>query len=251
VSDQLNGTAVQAVIALTREASKVQEITKGGYNFTDRALVRVNVDPQLPWALHFYTLGAFAAYLVAERLESDVDTPFVHVVSPTEVQAVSPLMGADRHLRRVTAEARCAPAMHNFCFNEEFSLEQLAIALQTGFVPGGDVDELRQFCAGVRATSETGVADDGISQTVNARSGIAAVLTTKVRNPWVLAPYRTFAEVEQPASPFVLRFSGSDGDGLPQAALYTTVDGQWQVEAVRNVTAKLRELLGPEWQVLG
>lgn len=244
----LDGNAIREVTALAQAAQMYREQI-GDYEFSLHPLVRVNTDPSLPPALEFYTLAAFASYLVAEAEE---ERPLVHVVSPTAVQAVGRLSGQDASQRRRTAVALCkTTGLRGFSFEDYYSLDGLAIALQTCFAPGvGQVESLRQFCAAVRATSSIGVDDDGVSQTVAAKRGIAAVQETGVKNPWLLAPWRTFPEVAQPLSPFVLRFTKAEGE-LPEAGLFETGDARWQVEAVQNVAGFLRNQLGPDWTVLG
>lgn len=242
----LSATAVEQIAALAQKAQAPQTTEVGEYTFTARDLKRVNIDPARPETLEFYTLDGFAAYLKAEN-EADL---VVHVVSPTRVDAVSKLLGEDKHLRRNIARAVCKNAvLHGFSFNNPVSLELLAIALQTCFEPGrGKIDELRAFCASVRSTQEIGTDDDGVSQQIAAKSGIVAVQPTRVNNPWSLAPWRTFAEIAQPESPFILRFIKAEE---ARAGLFETGDARWQVEAVKSIAAKLRELLGTAWTVLG
>lgn len=243
----VTATAVKEIAELAQRAAAVQTQVEGEYTFTDRPLHRLDQDPESPPLLEFYTLAGFAAYLQAE---TGGERPLVHVVSPVRVDAVSKLLGQDRHLRRRPASAVCkSAAMHGFAFNQFTSLDGLAIALQTCFEQArGTVDELRRFCASVRSSRTLGIADDGVSQTVEAKRGIAAVQTTPVSNPWLLAPWRTFAEVPQPISPFVLRFREDDD---PEAGLYETGDARWQVEAVQSIATFLRNVLGPDWTVLG
>lgn len=248
----LEADAVREIAALARASIAPQTVQIGEYTYAVGNTQRLNEDPQAPKTLEFYTLAAFADYLKAE----DEDTrPLVHVVSPTLVEAVSKLYGGDEHLRRVPARAVCKSAvLSGFSFNSPTPLEALNIALQTCFAPDrGQIAGLRRFCASVRSTQEVGTDDDGVSQSVAAKSGIAAILPTKVNNPWLLAPFRTFSEVEQPLAPFVLRFRESDG--APVAGLYETGDARWQVEAVKAIAQYLRNELpsteGDEWTVLG
>lgn len=243
----VTATAVEAIADLARRGAEPRTTKVGDYTFSKGALERVDTDPTDPVPLEFFTLGGFADYLKAE---GEAEKPLVHVVSPTQVDAVSRLIGQDKNRRRVPARAICRTAkLAGFQFNAFLPLEALHIALQTCFAPSkGQVDELRRFCAAVRSTQETGVDDDGVSQTVAAKSGIAAVLTTKVNNPWPLAPWRTFAELDQPISPFVLRFKEA---GDPQVGLFETGDAIWQVIAVKAIAGYLREALGTDWTVLG
>jgi hypothetical protein len=244
----LDGAAIEAVASLTRQADDPKIITVGDYEFSTghSALVRVDTDRKLPGTREFYTLSGFAGFLVAEKLAA-----VVHVMAPTMVEAISSLHGVDKHLRATYARAVCKTATTlGFRFNEIMALERLNIALQTCFEPGiGDIDDLRHFCASVRSSEEIGVADDGVSQTVQAKSGIAAVQTTGVRNPWELAPWRTFSEVSQPQAPFVLRFE-RDGDG-PTAGLFETGDQRWQVEAIKSIATFLTGQTGLTVQVVG
>lgn len=241
----VTGNAVREIATLAERAALVQVQRFGDYEFTDRPVQRVDVDPKGPEPREFYTLAAFATYLKAEG-ESDL---LVHVMTPERVDAVSKLYGRDRNLRRIPARAVYRGQLQGFSFGTPVTMDALSIALQTCFEPkAGQVEALRQFCASVRSTNEVGVDDDGVSQVVAAKSGIAAVKTTPVNNPWLLAPWRTFAEVEQPTSPFILRFKQADE---PQGGLYETGDGSWRVEAVKRIAAFLRAQLGTGWTVLG
>lgn len=71
-------------------------------------------------------------------------------------------------------------------------------------------------------------------------------ITTKdnvlVPNPVNLIPYRTFLEVEQPASDFVFRVSEGRG-GAPVFKLVAADGGVWKSQAVANVKAYLTEAL--------
>jgi hypothetical protein len=248
----VTGTAVAEIAALASEASKVQLVDVPNAKYADRELFRIDADPKLPTALEFFTLAGLVDYLDAEYGEAEPeDRPLVHVVSPVRVNVVSRLLGEHKHLRRHVAAAVCHSAtLEGFQFNQFVPLDTMAIALQTCFeAEVGDVEELRRFCASVRTTASIQLADDGVSQAVEAKSGIAAVQTTGVKNPWQLAPWRTFAEVAQPLSPFVLRFK--EGEGKPIAGLFKTGDANWQVEAVKAIADKLREDVGDGWEVLG
>lgn len=244
----LTGTAVAEVAALAREGAVPHRETVAGMQFTNRPLTRIKADPELPKAVDFATLTGFAGFLK----ETYAGSLTVHVVSPIEVRALGPLVGEDSNLRAIPATATCrSSGMQGYTIGAWFELELLNIALQTCFAPArGQIEALRKFCAAVRSTRSIGVADDGVSQTVEAKRGIAAVQMTDVGNPWSLAPWRTFAEIVQPESSFILRFQEDQGDGM-QAALFATGDLSWYVTAVENIATYLRAQLGPEWTVLG
>jgi hypothetical protein len=67
-----------------------------------------------------------------------------------------------------------------------------------------------KIVAGVRVESSTDIIDDGVTQHVNARAGVARVQQVELPNPCKLYPYSTFHEIEQPERQFVFRMSQSE-----------------------------------------
>lgn len=76
--------------------------------------------------------------------------------------------------------------------------------------------------------------DNGVTQEVSVRRGVALKEQQTVQPIVHLQPYRTFLEVKQPASDFLLRI---DKDGHP--ALYEADGGAWKLEAKRNIAGYL------------
>lgn len=69
-------------------------------------------------------------------------------------------------------------------------------------------------------------------KTVEARQGIALKERVEVRPRVVLQPFRTFLEVDQPESEFLLRVDAEKGVGLFEAD-----GGVWKLEAKKNIAA--------------
>ena len=82
------------------------------------------------------------------------------------------------------------------------------------------------------------VADNGISQTVTVEKGAAVKSKDAVEvNPFVrLAAYRTYTEVEQPETMYLLRVKQGN-----RIALYEADGGRWKLEAQKRVAGYLRE----------
>ena len=74
--------------------------------------------------------------------------------------------------------------------------------------------------------------DNGVTQTVEARQGIALKERVEIRPRVVLQPFRTFLEVDQPESEFLLRVDAEKGIGLFEAD-----GGVWKLEAKKNIAA--------------
>ena len=70
----------------------------------------------------------------------------------------------------------------------------------------------------------------------NVNRSISSKTDAIVPNPVILAPYRTFLEVEQPESSFIFRMRDSDRGGV-SCALFEADGGAWRNEAMSDVAA--------------
>jgi hypothetical protein len=90
----------------------------------------------------------------------------------------------------------------------------------------------------VKEENVRSIGDDGVSQSVTAKTGVATVEDVKVPNPVLLSPYRTFVEVTQPESAFVFRMKNG-----PVAALFEADGGAWRNAAIDAVADYLADEL--------
>ena len=83
-----------------------------------------------------------------------------------------------------------------------------------------------------RITDEKSVSskDNGVTQVVEARQGVALNAMVEIRPRVLLRPFRSFLEVEQPESEFLLRVDADKGIGFFEAD-----GGVWKLEAKRNI----------------
>ncbi|MEG1578418.1 MAG: hypothetical protein RR336_06610 [Oscillospiraceae bacterium] len=115
------------------------------------------------------------------------------------------------------------------------------IQLRSKFSPGEDVDYLLDLLS--RISKENGVttSDNGVSQSVEARQGVSLKALVQVKPRVILRPFRTFLEVEQPASEFLLRL-----DDVGNVGLFEADGGMWALDAKRHVAAFFEEKLADE-----
>lgn len=121
-------------------------------------------------------------------------------------------------------------AGNKFPFGQFMDAEKFNILLQTCFMETDDLKVIQQVVGNLRDEAVQNYGDDGVSQSVTIRTGIAAVGQVRVPSPAKLRPYRTFLEVEQPASLFILRMR-EDG----QCALFEADRGLWRETARQNI----------------
>ena len=174
---------------------------------------------------------------MVEYLKSKFDTNdalMVHVVSPTRVVAFNSLNSNMNRDRFVEATAM----IPDFSFDRWYDTEQFNIKLQSCFVAGDDKDIILKVVGNIKESQVRTTGDDGVSQMVTAKVGVASVSDVVVPNPVSLRPFRTFVEVKQPESEFVFRMK----DG-PSCALFEADGGAWKLMAMQNIKIYLEEAL--------
>lgn len=83
--------------------------------------------------------------------------------------------------------------------------------------------------------------DDGVSQQVVVKSGVSIEENKRTKSEYSLKPFRTFSEVSQPMSTFILRLRKG-----AEAALYIADGGAWELTAIHNIRDYLKEALSDE-----
>ncbi|MBY9077168.1 hypothetical protein KIH86_09355 [Paenibacillus sp. HN-1] len=185
-----------------------------------------------PAPLTVRSLSGLVDYL---KSEFDRQAPLlVHVVSPTQVSVSSSYNNDFARKRIIEAEA----LLPEYRYGAFYETEDFIIKLQSGFTPTEDRSKLLKVVGNIKEENVRQLGDDGVSQAVTAKTGVATVEDVKVPNPVLLAPYRTFIEVEQPASPFVFRMKTG-----PLAALFEADGGAWRITAIGAVASYLSEEL--------
>ena len=169
----------------------------------------------------------------------------VRIANHKRVEILSPLVGVEnkRHL-----VAFCDAKTPTIKLNSYMPAEDMSIQLQTCFEndeqPGEDKsnrDKVLSVVGSLVSDQNMQTADDGFSQRVTVKQGIATNGVAVVKNPVYLTPFRTFHEVEQPESAFVLRFKEG-----PMAALFEADGGYWMLQAVNNIRKWLTDMLADQ-----
>lgn len=130
----------------------------------------------------------------------------------------------------------------DFVFGQPYDLEQFIVAVQSQFVQDEVTASILKLVGNVKDETVSNWTDDGVTQAVTAKTGIALVERVKVPNPVVLRPFRTFLEVEQPPSLFVLRMKQSQGSA-PTCSLHQADGGLWRLTAIASIRDFLKSKL--------
>ena len=197
-----------------------------GNTYSDKPLNRISYVPYAK-TIGMKTLTSLVEYIKA-NIDSMSEKMIVHVISPTEVHLYSSL-DADRkreYLVEVNAE------LPDFRFGSFIDHENFVIALQSKFVPNEDRDLVLKFAGTVEDGTVAEYGDDGVTQKATSKTGVASKADAVVPNPVNLIPYRTFLEVQQPASDFIFRMKSSCG---VQCAIFEADGGAWKNEAMSRI----------------
>lgn len=191
--------------------------------------------------LEFSSLKGLVAYLDSSHDEASISGSLALMVDgPEQVRLIGELNDGFRQ-REVLAIAE--PYLSTqFELGRFLDIETFVTKIQSLFVQDKSTELVLKVVGNIKGEQVQTLADDGVSQQVSARAGIARVENVVVPNPVTLRPFRTFPEVEQPISKYVLRMRQNDG-GSPSAALFEVGDCQWKHEAVTKIAQRLAEML--------
>lgn len=159
---------------------------------------------------------------------------FVQVKNFKEVAVFTTLDSDEERFRLYTCVAD-TPSVTTGCF---MPYEKAIIELRSLYIPNDDHAYLLKLISSVSSESKVTSSDNGVTQSVEAKSGIALNSMVQVKPRVTLRPFRTFVEVEQPESDFLLRISERGEIGV-----YPADGGVWKLEATRNIAGYFEEAL--------
>lgn len=195
----------------------------------------------LPWAtrnLNLVTPPVAPAFVVGtldgfvNMLESGVDSfdvasTLIHITGFGRVDLVQ--RKGDSYGRRTAhVTASLTEGVTTFpYFNRFGAQEDFIIGLQSHFQSSPDLSGLLDLASHITGKETVKQVDSGITQEVTVQRGTAFKETVEVKARVSLKPFRTFRELDQPASEFIFRVK----DGA-QLALFEADGGAWKIAAV-------------------
>lgn len=226
----INQEALKYLVNLGEEKDPIVMLDQG--TFTKASLSRVKEAKAS--VLTVSTLTGLVDYIKSD-LDKLPEKLLIQVISPRKVALYSPL-NADREREQYISAEAILP--DNVIYDRFIGTEQFNIMLQSAFVDVGTKSALLKYTGLIQDEAVKTTGDDGVSQQVTVKTGVASVGQAIVPNPVELAPYRTFPEVEQPISKFIFRMQEG-----PKAALYEADGGAWRNKAILSIKEYLQEEL--------
>ncbi len=191
-----------------------------------------------PKTLSIHSLDALVKLVRTEA--ANMDAPlYITVPDHRTVLCFGQPQPEARYFRQVYYEAN-ATDVPGWNEKAQLGFEEAQIALRTRFQETPDtiyaMKLLSDICCGAKVVYN----DNGIATTVTTQKGVALQSNESVRPIITLKPYRTFQEVEQPESIFLIRVN-------ERGISFTEADGgMWKLRARETVKAFLEEQLAEE-----
>lgn len=202
-----------------------------GNTYSTRSLHRLNVEHSVN-TIEIQSLSGLVDYI---RSNFDHERPvMIQVESPTRVNVFDALNDVNDRRTYITAKA----LLPTIRFEQFMSREAFNIMLQSCFVISPIKEKVLQVISSIVEENSVTQNDDGVTQRVTAKQGVAVVGFENIPNPVELKPFRTFVEVTQPESAFILRLREGG-----QVALFEADGGAWELNAMHNIKEYFTEHL--------
>ena len=213
-----------------------------GQVFSEHELKPVFFTPRAE-RLTVHSLLGFCTYINNGFDGLTKDDAMVIVSGIDRARLVSKLFGKDKSRETFIAAELCE--VEEFPFGQFMTQEEFAIKFRSLFVPSekNDTNYVLSFVSKLHGGTAITTEDDGITQQVGVSRGVSGKMTEKATlKPIVkLAPYRTFREIEQPESEFLLRTRLDDEDA-PRVALFEADGGAWRITAMRRIAEYITKM---------
>lgn len=218
----------------------VKEIGGETFSITARGSVtQIREEIDRPETLTLHSLDALVKLVKSEATLTTNPNLYITVPSPLSVRCFGSFLADTRYYRQTYYEAKATDVPG---FSDGFrEHENAIIELRSRFFPNEGTAYLLDLLSRVSKDSGVSTSDNGVSQTVEARTGVSLKSLVQVNPIVALRPYRTFQEVEQPESDFLLRL---DSDG--RIGLFEADGGMWKLKARQSIAAFLCKQLEEE-----
>lgn len=176
--------------------------------------------------IKIHTLSGIVNYIKNTKEVRDSENYIINIKDESNVELLREMDLEGKRDIRIKSTAIST----DFEYSSFMTMEKLNIELQSKFVSNEDKEVLLKVSGNVQEENVSNYSDDGVSQSVSMKNGVSTVAKVIVPNPVVLAPFRTFTEVEQPESKFIFRMESG-----PKGALFESDGGHWRNEAIKNI----------------
>lgn len=191
-----------------------------------------------PDTLPLHSLDALVKLVRSEAVHAEKPL-YITVPDHLTVRCFGQPMAKERFYRQTYYEAG-ATDVPGWEAKTQMGFEEAQIALRTRFQETDDTLYAMKLLSDISCGAKVVYNDNGIATTVTTQKGVALQTNEQIRPLIKLRPYRTFQEVEQPESIFLIRLND-------RGISFTEADGgMWKLKARETIKAFLEEKLVKE-----
>ncbi len=229
-----------------QKTTQPQIVTVSGRTFAVNAEGEANeIRPDIdhPYALTLQSLDALVKLVQTEA--TNMEAPlYITIPNHLTVNCFGQPNPNSQHHRQFYYEAK-ATDVPGWGEKVEMGFEEAQIALRTRFQETNDTQYALRLLSEISTGAKITLNDNGIATTVVTKKGIDLQANEAIRPIITLKPYRTFQEIEQPESIFLIRVNTKN-------ITFTEADGgMWKLKARQTVKAFLEEKLADLVQAEG
>jgi hypothetical protein len=231
--------AIERILEIQEQ--RVFEIYGEDYT-NDPNMKRIAPHIDRPAAIGFSSLDAIVQAIRAELERHEITKPiFINVDTHAEVDVFTTYRSDNLQRDTLYTAKPDLPRP----FNTWSEHDDAIIMLRSQFVPNEDVDYLLDLLSRLSSDDSVTTDDNGVTQKVSATTGVSLKTWEMTKTRVTLAPFRTFLEVDQPASEFILRIKQGDKDsGKPlQIGIIEADGGAWKLDAKAKIADYFRKHL--------
>lgn len=220
------------------ELGDIRTLFLGDLVYTKDNIHRMRKPEQEPVkAIQLCNLAGIVDYI--ERIPAEHKDHLLLVIkSPTLVSLMSEINPVNDNTQFEFATAKME--FENFHFGHWYDMESFIIELLGKFETTDDLSGMLEMLSSIANDRVIEMNDDKFTQKLQIKEGLSGKANVEVKNPVSLKPFRTFREVDQPESKFVLRYQNDKrGGGGIQGALFEGDGGRWQLDAIAKIKAYL------------
>ena len=205
--------------------NKIHEVN--GKFYSDKQTYLIEEEKKRPFCFELNSLKAIAEIIKTE-VKMQRALPLIVNISKHDCVKVFTTYDDDYERDYLYQAAASTPDIG--CINRFEDHESAMIMFRSLFKETPDLEYVLSLLSKINDDSSVSSSDNGLTQTIEAKKGISLLEKVHVKSRVSLKPYRTFLEIEQPESEFLLRVS--EGGKI---ALFEADGGMWKIHAKRNI----------------
>lgn len=235
---------IKAAIEKIQELAqpKIHEVDGRHFFFNEEGTEEILPEVFLPEINNLNSLDAMVKMVKTEAIKRWKPPFYITIPSPTMVNCYPQPEDEEKRFHRAVYYTAIATDIPGWNTSEQMTFEEAMIALRTRFQPTEDTVYALKLLSDITTGAKVTYNDNGIATSVVTKKGIDLQSNAAIRPIVSLKPYRTFQEVEQPASDFLIRVN-------ERGILFTEADGgMWRLAARKTIKEYFEEAFSAEIQ---